>query len=55
MKIIFLDFDGLIRIPVPTGGLKIEAESSSMRERLGELSAIGWLYRREIENCLEIV
>lgn len=26
MKIIFLDFDGVIRIPVPTGGPNIEAE-----------------------------
>ena len=30
-KIIFLDFDGVIRIPVPTSGPKIEAEFCSER------------------------
>jgi len=31
MKIIFLDFDGVIRIPFPTGGPEIDAEFSSER------------------------
>ena len=34
MKIIFLDFDGVIRIPVLTGGPRIEVEFPSMRGRL---------------------
>lgn len=29
MKIIFLDFDGVIRLPIQTGGPRIEAEFSS--------------------------
>ena len=32
MKAIFLDFDGVIRIPVPTGGANIEAEFCNERK-----------------------
>ena len=32
-KIIFLDFDGVIRIPVPTGGPRIEAEFCPERKK----------------------
>lgn len=34
MKVIFLDFDGVIRIPVLNGGPKIDAEFSSSRMQL---------------------
>lgn len=41
MKVIFLDFDGVVRIPVPSGGMKPEAEFCSERiQRVATLSEV---------------
>ncbi|MAS93899.1 MAG: hypothetical protein CMO55_11960 [Verrucomicrobiales bacterium] len=41
MKVIFLDFDGVVRIPVPSGGMKPEAEFCSERiQRVVRLAEI---------------
>jgi len=65
MKIIFLDFDGVIRIPVPTGGAELDAEFSSERmKRVAHLAegafakiviSSDWRFRYDREGMADLL